>query len=211
MIALINAALDYKRGFDRLTEIINANATRAATNPEAGAPLLIDMQSMATSTVMLDHPEQTKMTLALEYNHFRRNSRRNDRTARRLALKRREAGIFPRSTTSREARLENAADLPMPLVRPQFAPFTGLSQQQRSEIDAISAKLEGIDRELTPTEVYEMKRQIAAAPITDTCPYCSATNAANCRTSPCRWLAEITERERAEAAEADATDFDDSQ
>lgn len=213
IIDLINAALDYKRGLDNLIDHVKADALRAREHPEHAAGLFEGLEAVAQTNTLMEHAERSLATLVVEHEHFRRNARRNDRTARKQAAKRQQAGVIPRSKSPRDVRLHSASDLPRTISRPQFQ-FLGVSPERLAENERIGReiiKAGGYDRDLAFTEMDKVKQAMQRPEQLKECPYCNSPSVLRCRKQPCQWLADINALEAAEAAEADAIDFDSNE
>ena len=97
MIALINAANDYKSALETILDSIrtlSASVSQSKTTPAAAFQYL---EAMASTRSLLSRPSASPSTIALEHYHFARNHRRNSRVANQQAASRRAAGIQPRT------------------------------------------------------------------------------------------------------------------
>ena len=188
MISLINAALDYKQALEQLIDSIFASSRAAQNNPSQASALLSDLTTLANIRALLQNPESLT-TLALEYHHFRRNARRNNRLAERQSLLRRDAGAIPRSTTPRDATLANAPSLA----------FAASLKRPSISISPTYANISPADR-----AAIEMEAQITADRRAAECPHCRAISLDDCPSrSTCQWTSRILSQQQSEADQDD--------
>ena len=214
MIALINSAIDYKQALDKLIDIIHN------TPPETPSEHLFIFAHLPS---LLNDPINTPATIAVEYHHFKHNARRNDRHARKAAVRRQQQGLMPRSTTPRDTRLTSASStfLPANLQHPNYT-STPLTQQQKQkiidEIDAgiyeeKPAKLTEIGSNLPATTKAQILAQIdedLANSSIPSCPTCGKYDIYSCPRgiSNCKWHERIIQLEAETARTADE-DFEE--
>ena len=92
MISLLNAAIDFRQAFLTLAKAIES--TQHAPDPKEALWLL----SRRVGPGMLEHPVDAETVIVREWNHFRKNLKRNQRVAEHQRRARRERGIQPRKT-----------------------------------------------------------------------------------------------------------------
>ena len=98
MIALINAANDYKSALETILDSIRTLADDISQSKTTPAAAFQYLEAMASTRSLLSRPSASPSTIALEHYHFARNHRRNSRVANQQAASRRAAGIQPRPT-----------------------------------------------------------------------------------------------------------------
>jgi len=87
MISLLNAAIDFRQAFLTLAKAIES--AQNATDPKEALWLL----SRRVGPGMLEHPVDAEVVIVKEWNHFRKNLRRNQRVAEHQRQMRREKGV----------------------------------------------------------------------------------------------------------------------
>lgn len=97
MIALINAANDYKSALKTILDSIRTLADDISQSKTTPAAAFQYLEAMASTRSLLSRPSASPSTIALEHYHFARNHRRNSRVANQQAASRRAAGIQPRT------------------------------------------------------------------------------------------------------------------
>lgn len=91
MIALITAGQDYQQGLQTILDAIAYQAGLVADGRESPANALELIRVTGNLQVLLAHPQDSHLTLAIESRHFRLHRRENERHK----IKRRESrGIF---------------------------------------------------------------------------------------------------------------------
>lgn len=101
MIALINAARDYQHAFQHLSQII-AEYHALAKSGQIDAAAALQEILFRAGPGLLHQPAKTTTAIQLEYEHFRANYKRNERTRIKAAIKREKQGIKPRRRSQEE-------------------------------------------------------------------------------------------------------------
>jgi hypothetical protein len=140
VIALINAALDYMQALHHQSKAISEAARRAAAGIGDPRDHLLDLSSYSPNT-LLNEPSQSFAAITTEYNHFRRNAKRNDTEAKRMARKRASDGAIMRATTPRTSHLDRPT-IPLPNALEYRMPALHLpSAESRTSLDAETDRL----------------------------------------------------------------------
>lgn len=209
-ISLINAALDFKQALTTLIESIHAQRQPLdnPNNPLTAINAFEYLESIANPTILLNHPESSPTTIALEHYHFSRNARRNERHAKKAAEKRRQQNVpirraepFPYENSSLTTFAGNAKPsqyenrrAPTPTTTfddPLAAAYPSLSQSDRAKI------LAQVDEDLANSAI-------------PSCPNCGTYDVYSCPRgiSNCKWHERIIQLEAETAAKADE-DFEE--
>ncbi len=119
VVALINSALDFRRAATELITRVQsaADASNRLSTVEDLKALFAQISLEADLKILLQNPIESPATLLLEYDHFRRNFKRNERRAAKADYTRRIQSalqnniIVSRATTPRTSKLDSAPDL----------------------------------------------------------------------------------------------------
>lgn len=171
MIALINAALDYKRAAEQMSrQIITAlqNYQEGLGKPEQ---FLEQLGAIATLDAIMDDRANSQTTISIEYYHFKRYAKRNSKWAQKQANRRAKEGTIPRARTPNEgySLTENAKNLP---------PSVMLSRP----------KMKGLDSESQRKVLEEANRLVESGELDEYCPHCGFKNPnTECPMGKCKW------------------------
>ena len=121
MIALINAANDYKSALETILDSIRTLADDISQSKTTPAAAFQYLEAMASTRSLLSRPSASPSTIALEHYHFARNHRRNSRVANQQAASRRAAGLQPRPTNDFPYQTTNLYGFTPP--KPQPSPI----------------------------------------------------------------------------------------
>lgn len=78
MIALINAALDYRNALNQLTKMIHKEAINIQAGTQTPAGAFQTLAIMANKDILLEDASLSESTIMAEHYHFHKNQRKNE-------------------------------------------------------------------------------------------------------------------------------------
>lgn len=137
MIALIQAAQDYQRALDQVTEMIEMQRQLVEEGQRTHQQACEILFLSAHAKFLLSQPVESALTILAEARHFKLNQRRNDRKAAK-ARDRRSPGLRPQYSTTAPRSIHSAPE-PDPSLYQQFsgdAPTTETWTERQARADA---------------------------------------------------------------------------
>lgn len=98
VIAILNAAIDYRQAFLKLTMRIDHEFNNHRHNPAELAQAFETIYLSTSASRLLEDITTTEITIKEEFKHFTRHSRRNAKIAEQQKNKRRREGVPERPT-----------------------------------------------------------------------------------------------------------------
>ena len=189
MIALINAANDYRQAFTTLISHITSQRQNIDASLTTPAYAFEYIEAVAQPHLLLSTPEQSATTIAIEHYHFSHSLRRNQRAAEKASTRRRLLSTPPRQHHPVPFETSNlygfSPSKPSSLSRP-IPPSTTVASTIEAEAQATADNINA---------------RVAAGL---ECPHCRATSLDDCPSlSTCQWTSRILSQQQSEADQDD--------